>query len=101
MFRFAISIVTLCFSLSQLLVVFSSASRPVIEAFQLVDGKLFSVKAPQDILEVKCSMVIVNQHHRRQVVVSIEVFERVLKNRIVLSTGQRVTYLCNPFEWLC
>lgn len=101
MLRFAITVVASRLRLCQLFVILASTARPIVETFQLVVSESFCVEAPQDVLEVERSVLLVNQHHRRQVIIGVEVLKGILKQ----TTGSEEsidenTYLSDPLKWL-
>lgn len=80
MLRFAITVVASRLRLCQLFVILASTARPIVETFQLVVSESFCVEAPQDVLEVERSVLLVNQHHRRQVIIGVEVLKGILSD---------------------
>ena len=76
----------------------------IIKAVESLVIEVLGIEAPQDVLEVKSAMVGVDEHHSCQVIIGIEVFERILQQVEILDKEHSdglLTYLSDPLEGLC
>lgn len=85
MFRLSVTVVALGLFLRLFFVVLRVTSWPIVKTSKLVMGELLSVEPPQDVLEVEGSVLFIDQHHRRQMVIGVEVLKRKLKKAQISS----------------
>ena len=57
----------------------SLCSWAVVEELESSLIEIAGIEAPEDVLEVECAASLIDQHHSRQMVVSVEVLERILR----------------------
>lgn len=58
--------------------VFRLRAWPVIEELESLLIEVLCIKAPKDVLEIKSTTPLIDQHHAGQMIICIEVFEWIL-----------------------
>ena len=75
---FAGHLVAECVNFGDIFEVFRLRARPVVEELESLLIEVLCIEAPKDVLEVKSTTPLINQHHAGQMIICIEVFERIL-----------------------
>ena len=85
-------LVALLIHLCHVFKILSCRAGAVVEEFELLLVELGCVEAPKDVLEVEGPVFLIDQHHRREVVVRIEVHKRILPSK----TKTLIKLTCEP-----
>jgi len=78
---FTWQLVALRVELGHVLELLGVGARPIVEEFELLVVQASRIEAPEDVLEVKGAVAVVDQHHSRQVFVRVEVLKWVLRTK--------------------
>ena len=90
-----------CVNLGDIFEIFRLSAWPVVEELESLLIEVLCVKAPQDVLEIKSTTPLINQHHARQMIICVEVFERILHKYKIFdeklqNISLKITYLDDP-----
>ena len=90
-----------CVNLGDIFEVFRLRAWPVVEELESLLIEVLGVKTPKDVLEVKSTTPLINQHHAGQMIICVEVFERILHKYKIFDEklqdiSLKITYLDDP-----